>query len=242
MKHVIDSKALAVIMNGSDELRLAGYDKVLGESKIKRIASFDKYVIGLDEGTADRTAIVRVTFGSDGKVAKVEPMPIELQEEVQVPVSKQLVEWVFGGEAPDQEEFSEFLNNLATTEAKMNITSKKIDSFLQKLPAPKEEWIKAYGDDAKVLAEQSLQSIGAAVSHLEQINQWAQKVIDTPSLCTLWEAAAPYAKPLGTVVSSMKDFLTGGAKVSSQKFMEQLSPVWNNIVIAGKFFKNATEV
>jgi hypothetical protein len=52
------------------------------------------------------------------------------------------------------------------------------------------------------------------------------------------ETAAHFAKPLGTLVTDMRQVLGQGDSVGAQKFLEQFTNHWQNILITGKFLKN----
>ncbi len=242
MKKIIESKAFEKMLEGSDEQKLHKFDQILAESKIKRIATFDKYVIGIDEGKEDKTAIVRVSI-SEGKIVKIEDMKIELREEAEGPsATRALVEWCIGGPLPDEDQFAEFLNKLSTKEAQMSVTERKLSKFLANMPAPKEEWVKTFGDDAKKLAEETFQSIGSVLDHLSAISVVAEKVANTQALGKVCESAAPFAQPLGSLVSDMRSVLGQGDALGAQKFLEQFNSRWYDLVVTGKFLKNAGEV
>jgi|SRR6185312_1235327 len=242
MKKIIEAKAFEKLLEGSDEQKLHKFDAILAESKIKRIATFDKYVIGIDEGKEDKTAIVRVTI-AEGKIAKIEDMQVHLQEEAERPsAARALVEWCIGGELPDEDQFAEFLNKLSTKEAQMSVTERKLSKFLASMPAPKEEWVKTFGDDAKKLSEETFQSIGSVLDHLSAISALAEKVSSTQSMGKICEHAAPFAQPLGSLVSDMRSVLGQGDAIGAQKFLEQFNSRWYDLCVTGKFLKNVGEV
>jgi len=234
MKQIIESKSLEKLLEGSDEQKLHKFDQILSESKIKRIATFDKYVIGLKESGE----IVRVVI-VEGKILSTAIMPIQLAEEKAGPTAvRSMVEWCIGGALPDEDQFAEFLNQISTKEAKLSIAEKKLDKFLAAMPKPKEEWVKTFGDKVE-----SLQSIGQALDHLSAIAQVAERVSVTQSMGkAICEHAAVFAQPLGTVVSTLRDVLGSGDQVGANKFMEQFGSHWQNLCITGQFLKNVGEV